>query len=466
MKKISFIALLFVAFVCLNSCESDTPEEDTTKLWPAQTDTCALWGYINEKGEMVIPPQYMYAAYFSGGKACVYFSGGSSHSTSSMAPAVDIYWDWKQAFINKKGKIVHEFPITENADLYFYYGCCIFHRAALKTGVSYTEEDLKKTGYGLYDTYFNELIPPSSSFIQLGRMTKDGLMSSWDGYINKHGKVVIPKRNENGVLFGQGENFCDGVAVIQVIWYDSLLYNHKYSYGAIDTKGKLVIDTIYKSLRSVGASRLEFQLDDSISRYNEMFGLMDTKGNVIMEPTPFVKYSFYGDGGLMPVGKGNCWGDSERKWGYIDKNGEWRIPCQYYSANPFREGVAWVRIEEDKYTLIDLQGNTLLTLQENQYPSSTFRNGLCLICESTYEKDAEHYSYKDEYKYIDKKGNTVYSWIARSENYYYSPDANKTKKELSEDEMLLKHFEGTEYYPLAEQCVRSKKLREEENLKK
>ena len=110
MKKISFIALLFIAFVCLNSCEENilkengTPSEDLTKLWPAQTDISELWGYINERGEMVIPPTYSYAFGFSCGKAKVYLQ------------------DHRVAFIDKTGKIIH--IIDEGCDNYFYYDCC------------------------------------------------------------------------------------------------------------------------------------------------------------------------------------------------------------------------------------------------------------------------------------------------------------------------------------------------------
>ena len=113
MKKISFIALLFVAFVCLNSCESDilrhgTPSEDNTKLWPAKTDTSDLWGYINEKGEMVIPAQFKKAYQFSCGRAKVVFDNDC------------------QAFIDGDKRIRYIVPEGEKCDDYFYLLFYIF----------------------------------------------------------------------------------------------------------------------------------------------------------------------------------------------------------------------------------------------------------------------------------------------------------------------------------------------------
>ena len=110
MKKISQVAFLFIAFtafVCMNSCEPNLPSEDTTKLWPAQTDTSALWGYINEKGKMVITPQYINAAYFSGGKACV------------------ILENRRYAFINRLGQTLYTLAEGERCSN-FYYGYSTF----------------------------------------------------------------------------------------------------------------------------------------------------------------------------------------------------------------------------------------------------------------------------------------------------------------------------------------------------
>ncbi|MCR5050172.1 MAG: WG repeat-containing protein [Paludibacteraceae bacterium] len=425
MKKISLIAILMAAFFCLNSCDNQfnsTPEQDKTLLWPAQTDTCALWGYINEKGEMVIPAQYQNAYGFSCGKAKVVLKDG------------------RDAFINREGKIVFTASEGEVCDDYFYYGC-------LRYGNNYDFFN-DGNGYfyqcwaGMLNDHFKPIVS-KGVYDNIEPMTKDGLAATSNGYINRHGRLVIPERNENGVLF----NFCDGVAAI--LW--------KGKYGAINTKGKLVIDTIYDNFLSpVGENRLVYS---EMRSGMWLCGLMDTKGRKITEPI-FRGYAFFGDGGLMPIQRITDCGYSAC---YIDRNGEIQIQGPFSHSEPFYDGVAWVldyklsetkeqNIEYSYFKLINMQGETLFSLEKGQQPETVFHNGLCLI----------HDNNDNSYQYINKKGEVVYRWTPYKEKNN-SPESHNPAR-LSEDELLLKHFEGTEYYPLAEQCVRRRQ--ECENLKK
>ena len=437
MKKISFIALLFVAFVCLNSCESNTPEEDTTKLWPAQTDTCALWGYINEKGKMVITPQYKEAYFFCGGKAKVVLENN------------------RHAFIDKQGKVIFTLPEGEECDGYFYYGACRFY--------DYLWFGYPQYGpYGMFDTHFNVIIPKEYSY--LGIMSKEGLVFSNEGFLNNKGEFGL-KPQCNVV-----SSFYDGVAIVRTnIGVPLNIIVSTYKYGVINTDGKLVVDTIYDDLTHVGEDRLAYRQEvDDVG----MWGLMDTKGKIITDPI-FNWIGFSGDGGLIPVKMKSGHGNVSH---YIDKNGQIRLSELGIGVEPepFCEGVAWVsdlklsETEEDAFDyeyekLINMHGETLFSMQEGQRHEMSYHNGLCLVYESRYEKYEKKYCYDEIYKYINKKGEVIYSWISFHEEY---PRTTSKKKKLSKEEIILKHFEGTKYYPLADVRVRSKKLREEENLKK
>ena len=93
--KICLCLLLMMAFC---SCEKNqldqTPETDTTLLWRA-SDSTGLFGYINEKGKMVIPAQFNRAYGFSCGKAKVRLDNS------------------RYAYIDKQGNILHTFSETE-----------------------------------------------------------------------------------------------------------------------------------------------------------------------------------------------------------------------------------------------------------------------------------------------------------------------------------------------------------------
>ena len=418
-KSFVFCCLCIVLLIC-NACEnpfSNTPDEDTTMLWPA-SDSTGLWGYINEKGEMVIPAQFDYASGFSCGKAKVRF-------------------DYSRfAYIDKHGNKIHTFSEMEEGDDYFYYGCCRLYK--------YMGHPMRSQPVAMLDDNFNIIFQTDYFYYFLNPMTKDGLAFADFRYYNKRGEIVFPKENDSThYYYREGIDFCDGIAVVIPYWKDKDGFLH-YINGAINTKGDFVIDTAYYFLQSVGCNRLVYQLEKEEYTYSyPLLGLMDTEGNIITEPFIEKAYiSFFGDGDLMPV-------YSNGKNGYIDKNGTWQIPAQYDRAYPFYEGVAWVLNREDGWKLIDLKGNVVLALDDvNKSPNGMFHNGLCLIWDSTNRQNM----------YINKQGEVIYSWTAKSAKKQSNSLEKTDPSSFDYDEMLLRLFEGTNYYPLAEQSLRSRKL--------
>lgn len=436
--NIAIRALLIVASCLMLTCCTDplsqTPEEDTTMLWPA-ADNTGFWGFINEKGEMVIPAKYDRTYSFCGGKALVVIDEDGEPAPSYVGYQASIF-GWHYAFIDTKGNILYTFPEGHAPlDHYFYYGCCRVENKRVQ---------------GIIDSQFNYVIPleDRNYGIQIGVMTKDGLASSTIGYYNKKGERAI-SRYINGVdgnLYEVTNDFCDGVAVVGDYWDNGDMYPDRY--GAINTKGELVIDTIYRSLQSVGNGRLLYKLynDDS-----NCWGLMDTQGNIITKPFIFdSSISFFGDGGLMPVYK-------DRTYGYIDKDGNLQIPYQYIAATPFCDGKAWVLPSDGYWKLINLQGEVLLTLDLFDDPYTLFpaygaRNGLYLA-----RNYSEQFHHRYTYKYINQQGEVVYSWVEDSSSQYSNAPKRNEQAVQHEEDRLLQMFEGTKYYPLASQCAQRRK---------
>ena len=432
-KALRVIVILIAAVLCMGGCDnrfSDTPDGDTTMLWPAG-DSTGYWGFINEKGEMVIPAKYDRTYGFSGGMAQVYIDVDGKpllnfgYEVCVIGP--------KHAFINQRGEVLFSLPEGQGfLDHYFYYGCCRY--CSMQT-------------LGMMDTHFNAIIPDEKYYsdIRLQVMTKDGLASSVLGYFNKAGELVISAylNGKDGNAYDDCYDFCDGVAVVYDDgWYmDSAgMCTANYRYGAINTKGEMVIDTVYTYLQSVGCNRLVYRPkggDDML------FGLMDTHGNIITEPCIHsYGYSFFGDGGLMPVASY----PNGRTWGYMDVNGTMQIPYKYAEALPFCNGYAWVRVQDEGFKLINMRDEVVLSLGKGQIPyfDNNFRNGLCLI------------TYGDLFQYINMKGEVIYSW-PRCPN----PQDNNAPEmhETDSYEMMLRLFDGTPYYHLAEeQCVRNKEV--------
>ena len=325
-----------------------TPQEDKTKLWPAQEANGTLYGYINEKGEMASPAIYKGTAQFSCGYACV--------------------WDQnnKLAFINKSGEIVSQNAPSEDMATYFYYDVCAFMQDNL---------------CAFMDKNFKVLFTPK--FEQLNAMTAAGLArcreqkAEYYGYCDKNGNMVIPAE------FQYCEDFLDGMAVV------AKAKDAGEQYALINTKGDFLMEYGSTPLMNLGEGRIAFLAS------NNKVGIMDKNGNEIVSGT-FDDLYTYSDG-LCLVRRND-------KYGYIDKNGNYAIDLIYAYASRFQDNVAWVSTEGDRWHVIDKSGNIVLSLASSQYPNSLFHNGMAQI----YDSD------ENEYAYIDKKQNIIYSWTPSS----------------------------------------------------
>ena len=84
--------------------------------------------------------------------------------------------------------------------------------------------------------------------------------------------------------------------------------------------------------------------------------------------------------------------DASGKYGFIDKQGNTVIPCKYYYAGSFSEGLAWVQLN-GKMGFIDKQGHTVIPCKYDW--AGSFSEGLAWV------------KLNDKYGFIDKQGNTV-----------------------------------------------------------
>lgn len=375
-KSFLFAALMLTAAVFTGCNSNSTPMNDTTKLWPACNSSGTKVGFIDQSGAMKIDAMYDAAVRFSCGYARVRLA--------------DNYM-----FLDSKGKTVQgSTDFSYGCDPYFYYNYCGF---CVKSGL-----------WGMMDKDLTTVIQPAYAWI--GNMSDEGLVcarmdgAEKYGYLNKKGEWAIPSNYEDAAMFE------DGVAVVRV----------GDKWGAIDTKGQFQINANYDMLESLGEGRLSF-CNDAKTRKG---GMMDTKGNVIVQPI-YDGCSFFADNGLLPVRQ-------DDKWGYINKSGDIKLPFNYYSAAPFYEGYAWIkRTDKSEYELIDINGNTVIRLGEKDIPNSVFHNGLCQI----YTKSEKG----ETYKYIDTKGNMVYSWTFTYD--YDAPARVAADREMNIAEM----FAGTPY---------------------
>lgn len=142
------------------------------------------YGFINTKGEEVIPLKYSYAESFNEGLAVVKLNS-------------------KFGFINTKEEVV--VPIKYNSTFGF------------KEGLAVVELNQK---YGFFNTKGEEVIPIQYDFAEsfsedLAAVEKDGKF----GFINKEGKTVIPFKFDIANPFGYVHKGMANVVVDEKDWY-------------------------------------------------------------------------------------------------------------------------------------------------------------------------------------------------------------------------------------------------------
>ncbi len=367
-----FMSLPFLA-LGLVGCEERTPYTDTTKLWPAG-GADGKYGYIDQKGTMKIPAMYDYTTTFSCGYALVQ-SGENLY------------------FIDKKGNIQGGMSFDDANP--FFNDYAVF------------ELDGK---YGLLNKKLEYQIQPIYSW--LGDF-RDGLayasmQGDKYGFVNKSGKYTI---NE---IYKYAYDFIDGLAPVS---------NDGTKWGCVNSKGEYVVSPVYDAIYPYSSKMAPFERDGKI-------GFLNTSGKEAVMPI-YEDASHFFENDLAPV----C---LNGKYGYIDKKGNVKIATQYDYAFSFSEGYAIVANysqdgESATAMVIDTKGNVVFTLPKGFGPSEAggyFHNGLLLIGGET---DTNN---KWEYRYIDTKGNMVYSW---TEDYsYYAPQKVSKNKDMKK--VPTKHF--------------------------
>lgn len=123
----------------------------------------------------------------------------------------------------------------------------------------------------------------------------------------------------------------------------------------------------------------------AVIKQNDKYGLINSKGRVIVEPK--WDYILGESEGIYPV-------ELDSLWGYIDKKGRVIIEPQYWDADFFEEGYACVGNKEEKFGFINTKGDTIIDFIYDESFGS-FSKGLADV------------TLNDSCGYIDKNGKVV-----------------------------------------------------------
>lgn len=252
------------------------------------------YGYLNLKGELIIPATYNQATPFYQHEAWV------QKNTSFPCFLTD-----------GRGSFLREVKLKEVDSIgVFSEGFCWFKL---------------NRKYGFLDTSGNVIV--GNKFLQVQPYSNNlaAVKNSAWGFVNTNGKIVIPQQyTETTSFFQQRAGVFNGV-----------------SWGFINPQGKLLVKYTYDSVGT-------FSMGVCPVKRKGVWGLIDTNGKVIVKPK-FERLLTAKEGLIPALYKG--------LWGFIDNKGNWALQPTFPYLESFSEGVAiakkegWVLIQREDLSL-------------------------------------------------------------------------------------------------------------------
>lgn len=319
-------------------------------------------GFVNTKGEVVIPFIYEWVRGFSEGLAAVC---NDSH-----------HW----GFINTRGEVV--IPLIYDWVQSFSEGLA----AVSKNGKD-----------GFINTSGDVVVP---MIYDSARSFSDGLAAvqkdeKW-GFVDTAGHLVFPCNYNNygtDYIIGEDHDFDTS---------DEELYMWDGDWtGGRDEAPYIAEDGVYNYISSFHEGMALF-VKEIVSNYNSRIEkkFIDKSGKTVFTLNGYNNAGNFNEG-LARVSKKFAKG---HRIGYIDQSGKEIIPCVYDFAGDFHDGLARVGKRtngNNKFGFIDRTGNEVIPCIYDGV--SSFHNGQALV--KTNLSSANEWCY--EWKYIDGTGKTI-----------------------------------------------------------
>lgn len=151
------------------------------------------------------------------------------------------------------------------------------------------------------------------------------------GLIDKKGNLIIETK------YRDAEPFFNGLALAETF---------EKEYGYISPDGKWAIPARFEWAESFRDKHGGGILNYARAKVDDKYGVIDTKGNWVVEP----KFERIGEINNILAVKENG------KWGYLRLDGEWILPPVYMEADDFWNGYGSVLCDDFKRLFVDTNG--------------------------------------------------------------------------------------------------------------
>jgi WG containing repeat len=354
------------------------------------------WGYINEKGEVVIKPRWNDLKGFEFPAVAPFHEGLAAVIEETMRYGEEDldYFAYKCGYINTKGKYV----IAPK----FRQSCGNF-----SDGLARISVDLKGDEY------------------ETGK--------GWIGFMNRQGKWAFERR------FYEVGDFHDGFALVKsepnLQSSNGEIVSSVYNF---DPKFFYLIDTNGRKVENKKDCRWRYEFHEGLAMIdteNNQKAIINEQCEQVFQLSPDLRtdayyflykgysgdwaYSAHFSEGLLPVYKPI---GKARFFGYLDRTGKTAIDFKFADATPFSDGLAGVEIvNKDKAPLTDnfyinRKGEIVL---KNTRGIAPFYNGLAFHHLATWTI-SERPNQRNIYGYMNKRGK--YVWLSPGAKIHLDKD--------------------------------------------
>ncbi|HYK20219.1 MAG TPA: WG repeat-containing protein [Pyrinomonadaceae bacterium] len=350
MTAFIFYALLAVVIVGAYRAPEVHAQEKDEPLFPVFDEERGRTIYIDRTGKAVLTVPYPASG----------FSEGLARVTVNR----------QTGYIDRTGKLVIG-PIP-------YGGRDFSNGLAMVEGGERCTYAETKQKYGYIDRTGSLVIPvtltrPCNYWGDDFYFTKEGLAltnvgDKW-GFIDRTGKLVMQ--------FDDAARFSEGLAAAKV--------NGKFGY--IDSKGKFVIKPAFDQA-------LRFAEGRAAVRVKDLWGFIDKRGKFVVAPK-YKEAQGFSEGLATVLVDQKKW-----EWATIDRSGKIVIPARQNGATHFSNGLSRITVDREN-GFIDKSGK--MVIEPNYFHAEDFRGGLAFVI------DAE----SGRRSYIDTTGKIVYQFPER-----------------------------------------------------
>ncbi len=287
---------------------------DFAAFGETQTSSEIKYGYINTKGEVVIPATFGYATEFS--------KDGFAIVSDKRLPYA---YDSAFYFINQQGERLCE----DN-----YYSAHIFNENL--AAVQYTKD-------GKYQ-FINTLgLPEITTGYDEAQTFINGIAAvknyGYYGFIDKNGDEVLPLRYKNTTGI-----YTDGFIGVSDNYGINNNDETKWFFITLEGKNEFKNNSLFDDIKPFFEELAAVKID-------EQWRFINTSGEYAFEGS-FDDVSSYSEG-LAAVH------DTNDLWGYINSTGEFSILSQFLYANDFINGIAKVIFIDNTWGYVDKTGDKI-----------------------------------------------------------------------------------------------------------